>query len=97
MFAGMPAPVGAQRSFARNLLYPNGFAGEQDANAGGHNTASALPIASGPFQGTRESLRQWQVPEVSRCEVRHLGALGTPVRVRGLVRTKHVCAGNQAV
>ena len=41
----------------------------------------SLPFVEGPFQGTPESLKQFQCPAVvSRREVRDLGALGAAGR-----------------
>src|SRR3569832_2031476 len=49
MIAGAPALVLSQRSFARSV------------NDG--SSAPELPIAPGPFKGTRDSLLEWQAPE----------------------------------
>ena len=49
MIAGAPALILSQESFARSL------------NPG--VATPELKVASGPFKGTRDSLREWQVPE----------------------------------
>ena len=56
----------------------------------------ALEIASGPFKGTRESLKGWQVPDWYRDAKfgiwAHWGPQSTN-RIRGLVCAQHVHPG----
>src|ERR1035438_3794274 len=62
MIAGAPAIVLSRKSFAQRSLLglPLGVTFDAQAAEAPHPN---LEIAPGPFKGTRESLRQWQVPE----------------------------------
>lgn len=51
LFSALPAYFFSRGSQAQNPVLPTGGA------------RAALEVAPGPFKGTRESLRQWQVPE----------------------------------
>src|SRR5208283_1276387 len=56
LIAGVSGILGSRRSLARELMRD----GHPEAQSAG---AVQLEIAPGPFKGTRESLREWQVPD----------------------------------
>ena len=97
MLAVAPTMLGAGRARANDLL---AWLLAQGGPRAGADPVLELPVAPGPFKGTRESLRQRQVPDwYPRRKVRHLGALGPAVQrgVRRLVCPQHVRAGQQTV
>lgn len=59
LLAGAPAILSQPASFARSLGLGKLF----DAAALADNAAPNLEITPGPFKGTRESLREWRVPD----------------------------------
>ena len=60
MLSVAPTMLGAGRAWANDLL---AWPPAQGGPAAGADPVLGLPVAPGPFKGTRESLRQWQVPE----------------------------------
>jgi alpha-L-fucosidase len=62
MLAAAPALAGSKSGLAE-LLWLGAHGTAQNRPATGQSAAPALPITPGPFQGTRASLRQWQVPD----------------------------------
>src|SRR3954471_16294349 len=65
VLAGAPGLLLSRKSASEGLLRGpfNPMLGSQSAAAIAQQTPVHLDIASGPFKGTRESLREWQVPE----------------------------------
>jgi len=59
LLAGAPGILGSRKSFAYELLKGVRDGHPETQSAG----AVQLDIAPGPFKGTRESLREWQVPD----------------------------------
>jgi alpha-L-fucosidase len=64
LISGAPALLFSRKSRAANSIPHNG--GRFDEGLGAIQEVSASPdltIAPGPFKGTRESLREWQIPD----------------------------------
>jgi alpha-L-fucosidase len=57
---GAPALLLPRNSFAQERYFETAFGG---STLPAQEPSDTLEIAPGPFQGTRESLRQWQVPD----------------------------------
>jgi len=57
LFAGIPAILSNRNSFASSSLFGRTPLSLDD------DASPALEIAPGPFKGTRESLREWRIPD----------------------------------